>query len=282
VASRLFPSRYGGSIVASENRPGAELGTEQVTEREAAGAAAGEGAGAAAGEGAGEQPSDRAGDDEPRHVLIVEDHELLAESLALALRREGLVVTVATGPTAEAVLETGRRLHPAVTLLDLNLGEEVGTGLALIAPLTNEGARVVMCTGTTDRLELARCVEAGAIGLASKRDAFDDLLDIVRRALAGEQLLHAGEREELLTDLHHHRLAERDRLAPFRLLTRREESVLELLMDGHPAETIAAKSFVSLATVRSQIRSILQKLNVNTQLAAVALARRHGWRPEGP
>jgi DNA-binding NarL/FixJ family response regulator len=214
-------------------------------------------------------------------VLIVEDHELLAESLALALRREGFEVTIATGPTAEAVLETGRRLKPAVTLLDLNLGAELGTGLALIAPLTAEGARVVMCTGTTDRLELARCVEAGAIGLASKRDAFDGLLEMVRRALHGEQLLAAGEREELLAELHRHRVSERDRLAPFSSLTRREEAVLELLIEGHSAETIAAKSFVSLATVRSQIRSILQKLNVNTQLAAVALARRHGWRPGG-
>ena len=224
--------------------------------------------------------TDQAAENAARRVLIVEDHELLAESLALALRREGLEVTVATGPTAEAVLETGRRLRPAVTLLDLNLGDELGTGLALIAPLTADGARVVMCTGTTDRLELARCVEAGAIGLASKRDAFDELLEMVRRALQGEQLMPAGEREQLLGELHRHRLAERDRLPPFQSLTKREEAVLELLMEGRSAEAIAAKSFVSLATVRSQIRSILQKLSVNTQLAAVALARRHGWRPE--
>jgi len=224
--------------------------------------------------------TDQAAENAARRVLIVEDHELLAESLALALRREGLEVTVATGPTAEAVLETGRRLRPAVTLLDLNLGDELGTGLALIAPLTADGARVVMCTGTTDRLELARCVEAGAIGLASKRDAFDELLEMVRRALQGEQLMPAGEREQLLGELHRHRLAERDRLAPFQSLTKREEAVLELLMEGRSAEAIAARPFVSLATVRSQIRSILQKLSVNTQLAAVALARRHGWRPE--
>jgi DNA-binding NarL/FixJ family response regulator len=224
--------------------------------------------------------TEQAREDRPRHVLIVEDHELLAESLALALRREGLEVTVATGPTAEAVLETGKRLRPAVTLLDLNLGDELGTGLALVAPLAAGGSRVVMCTGTTDRLELARCVEAGAIGLASKRDAFDGLLEMVRGALAGEQLIAPGERQELLAELHRHRLAERDRLAPFQALTRREEAVLELLIEGNSAEAIAAKSFVSLATVRSQIRSILQKLNVNTQLAAVALARRHGWRAE--
>jgi DNA-binding NarL/FixJ family response regulator len=52
-------------------------------------------------------------------------------------------------------------------------------------------------------------------------------------------------------------------------------------MAGEPAESIAEHSFVSLATVRSQIRAILQKLDVRSQLAAVALARDAGWPPEG-
>ena len=48
-------------------------------------------------------------------------------------------------------------------------------------------------------------------------------------------------------------------------------------MDGQSANTIAAASFVSITTVRSQIRSVLQKLNVNSQLEAVAAATRCGW-----
>ncbi|MNC95206.1 Bacterial regulatory protein, luxR family [compost metagenome] len=48
-------------------------------------------------------------------------------------------------------------------------------------------------------------------------------------------------------------------------------------MDGKQAAAIAQDSFVSLATVRTQIRSILMKLDVTSQVAAVALARQHGW-----
>ena len=51
------------------------------------------------------------------------------------------------------------------------------------------------------------------------------------------------------------------------------------LMDGCSAEQIADESFVSIATVRSQIRSILEKLDVRSQLAAVALAHRAQWTP---
>ena len=66
-------------------------------------------------------------------------------------------------------------------------------------------------------------------------------------------------------------------MAPFQQLSQRERDVLDALVDGRSANTIAAMSFVSITTVRSQIRSVLQKLDVNSQLEAVAAATRCGW-----
>jgi DNA-binding NarL/FixJ family response regulator len=66
----------------------------------------------------------------------------------------------------------------------------------------------------------------------------------------------------------------------FARLTEREQVVLSELIEGHCAEDIAKAAFVSISTVRSQIKSILQKLGVNSQLAAVAMARRAGWSLE--
>ena len=66
----------------------------------------------------------------------------------------------------------------------------------------------------------------------------------------------------------------------FAVLTEREKFVLAELMEGHGAEQIAKAAVVSISTVRSQIKAILQKLGVNSQLAAVAMARRAGWSPE--
>ncbi len=64
---------------------------------------------------------------------------------------------------------------------------------------------------------------------------------------------------------------------PFAQLTPREQQVLLALMRGTSALEISKESYVSLPTVRSQIRSILLKLHVSSQLAAVALAYRSGW-----
>jgi DNA-binding CsgD family transcriptional regulator len=63
------------------------------------------------------------------------------------------------------------------------------------------------------------------------------------------------------------------RLSPFLILTPREQCVLAELMEGRTVDAIAKANWIALSTVRSQIKSILQKLGVNSQLAAVALAR---------
>ncbi len=213
-------------------------------------------------------------------VLIVEDHELLAQSLAFALRADGLIVEVVLDSSPDDIVNLAERFAPDVVLLDLHLGEELASGLPLIGPLRDRGPAVVMLTGTTDRVELAECIEAGAIGIVSKSESFDRLVESVKEAAELQSLLTPSQREELLAELRRQRSEERRRLAVFDRLTARERQVLAALMDGKSAEGIAEESFVSLATIRSQIRSVLMKLGVNSQLGAVALARRSGWTYE--
>lgn len=177
------------------------------------------------------------------------------------------------------ILEQARSFKPGLVLLDFDLGAAVGTGLALVAPLAELGARVVMLSGTMDRRALAECVEAGAVGFVDKARPFETLLDSVARAVERGTLLAAGERDDLLAELRTIRGRDRSRLAPFEQLTPREREVLAALLEGRAAETIARHAVVSVATVRSQIRSILVKLGVNSQLEAVAAARRGGWSP---
>lgn len=210
-------------------------------------------------------------------LLIVDDHELLAESLAWALRAESFEVAVIAPASAQAILDAAAEHQPSLVLLDLDLGREVGTSLPLIGPLRDTGALVVVVTGATDRVRLAECVEAGAAGVLPKSTPFDDLVAAVHDVLEHGTLLTPARRSDLLSALRAARAERRRRFEPFERLTPREREVLLGLLDGQSAETIARTAFVSLATVRSQIRSVLQKLAVNSQLAAVAKARQAGW-----
>ena len=210
-------------------------------------------------------------------VLIVEDHELLAGTLALALKDRGLEVFATSGPGADDVVGLAAGLAPVTVLLDLELGSDLGSGQDLIRPLTDAGGRVVMMTGVTDPARLGACVEAGAVGVLSKSDPFADLVEAVERLAKDEELLTYARRQELLADLRQARRDRRDRMKPFTDLTAREQAVLAELVAGQSVEAIATASYVSVATVRTQVRAILQKLGVNSQLAAVAMARSAGW-----
>ncbi|HLF99665.1 MAG TPA: response regulator transcription factor [Acidimicrobiia bacterium] len=212
-------------------------------------------------------------------VLIVDDHQLIAQGVATALDGEGIEARVAIGPTRDDVLEAAREAEPHVVLLDLQIGGEIGSGLDLIRPLSELGASVIVLTGVTDEAALAECLEAGAFGLARKSEPFEQLVAKVIAASRGETVTPAHERFALIDHLRTRRAEDRERFAPFARLTARETEVLAGIIDGKQAEVIARDAFVSVATVRSQIRSVLRKLDVNSQLAAAALAREVGWNP---
>ena len=213
--------------------------------------------------------------DGPR-LLLVDDHRLLVETLQMSLSQAGFDVSVAPCGSFAEVLAEAAAVRPTLVVLDLDL-QGAGFGYDLIGPLRELGAEVLVLTGTTDRTELARCLEAGALGVASKAVGFANVLDQVRRTAAGENVTPITVRAQLLADLAAQRRADDRRRAPFESLSARERDVLRLICEGRQAAAIASASFVSLATVRTQIRSILLKLDVTSQVAAAALARQGGW-----
>src|SRR5829696_5769134 len=213
-------------------------------------------------------------------VLIVDDHGVLADGLAMALTAEGLPAEVHVPASADGILRAVADESPVMVLLDLDLGLDRGSGVDLVGPVRALGVRVLVLTGSSDRLVHARCVEAGAAGVASKGEPFDQLLDAIRRASRGEPAMGRLRREELLEELRRDRAARAERLAPFERLTPKEASVLLALAEGRSAEEIARSSYVSLPTVRTQIRGILVKLGVGSQLAAVGMAIDRGWLEE--
>lgn len=213
-------------------------------------------------------------------VLVVEDHPLVATGLALALQARGWTVGTVDGPSRADVLAVARDLAPDCVLLDLHLGVEIGSGVDLIAPLRELGAPVVMLTGETDPYLLASCVEAGAEGWIGKDAFVDGIVAVVDDVLAGRPLLPAADREALLDDLRVRRESLNRALSPFERLTPRERRVLGRLVEGLSVDEVATVDYVSVATVRSQVRAILQKLGVRSQLAAVAMVNRAGWKPE--
>lgn len=215
-------------------------------------------------------------------VAIVEDHVLFAESLELALSLEGydarrLPLPNQTGSTGQ-LLNAILRLRPRIVLLDLDLGT-FGDGVRLIHPMALSGANVVVVTASADRARWGECLRYGARKAMTKTQPLNEILSVVRRIHQGLPVVDADEREKLLRQWEGHRQAVEDQRRRLESLTPREREVLARLREGTPVRDIARASVVSEATVRTQVKSILAKLGVTSQLAAVGLAHNAGWRP---
>ena len=217
---------------------------------------------------------------EPR-VVVVEDHRLFAEAIDLALTVEGYDVRRVEVPddpgSPGALVAAIVKQQAQVVLLDLDLGG-FGDGVRLIEQIASSGANVIVVTGSTDRARWGDAIRSGARKVLSKSQPMRDILATVRRIVAGLPVMDREEREELVSEWNRFRFEAQGLHERLELLTIRESEVLGHLMKGRAVREIAGLSVVSEATVRTQVKSILAKLEVSSQLAAVGMAHEIGWR----
>lgn len=211
-------------------------------------------------------------------VVIVDDHAVLAEAMRMSLEVKGFDVAEVrptepqVAPLVDAVIAAGAD----VVLLDLQLGPG-GDGSRLIPHLVRERQRVVVLTASKDRLRWGACFAAGASGVLHKTAPLQTIVEAVHRAAHGLPVVSAQLRQDLVQLWHTRSSLEDDQRRRLNSLTPRESDVLLQLLHGKRVREVATEAFVSEATVRTQVKSILAKLGVNSQLAAVALARDAGW-----
>jgi two-component system nitrate/nitrite response regulator NarL len=213
----------------------------------------------------------------PLQVAIVEDHTLLAESLDVALTLEGHVVhrQVLDDPslTSNSLLSSVLRSQAQVVLLDLELGQ-VGNGKRLIEPLWHAGVWVVVITSSSDRVEWGECLRLGARAVLPKSVPINTVLSMMQHIGEGRAPMAQDVREELMAASRRERSDLHEIGARLEALTPREREVLAHLMAGRAVREIASRGVVAEATVRTQVKSVLAKMQVSSQLAAVALAYR--------
>ena len=202
--------------------------------------------------------------DRRRAVVVVDPRPLFADAIATSFDPGDWRVGVVP-PSAVAALPI--RSNIAVVALST-------PGCAdLVGLLTARNNRVIVY-GSDDGRTFFDAVEAGAVGFVSDQA---DAGDFRRAAAALRDGAVLAFPEHTRRRLLERTWSEDEGAAGLDRLTAREREVLDGLVGGlRPAE-IAARDFVSVTTVRNQVQAVLTKLNVHSQLEAVATAHRHGW-----
>lgn len=196
-------------------------------------------------------------------LLVVDDHHVVRQGFIALLSTVPDMLVVAQAADGAQAQAMYRQYLPDVTLMDLRMQGMNGVEATAAIRAEFPAARIIVLTTFDGDEDIYRALQAGARGYLLKGMDTDELLSAIRTVHSGKSRIPAPVAE---------RLAER-MSAP--KLTDRETEVLRLIVGGNSNKEIAAALFISEATVKTHINSLLGKLGVSdrTQAATTALQR---------
>jgi DNA-binding NarL/FixJ family response regulator len=220
--------------------------------------------------------------EEAIRILIVDDHVIVRAGLRMLLENhEGMVVVGEAGSRLEALAITTDQ-QPDIILLDLDIGGE--NGLDFLRELLDaaRGARVLVLTGVRDPESHRRAVHLGAMGLVFKDKAAEVLIKAIQKVHAGEVWLDRSLTASVLSEML--QADQTKKVDPeaekIGSLTSREREIVGLVCEGLKNKQIGDRLFISEATVRNHLTSILAKLGLSDRFElALYSYRQHLAKP---
>ena len=213
-------------------------------------------------------------------ILLADDHELFREGLVTLINAQPDMTVVGQAEDGFEALTLARDLDPDLIIMDINMPICDGLEAMRLIRATREVANthILILTINEDEESLFEAIKAGANGYLLKGAKLVDFLQGVRRALDGEAVLPPKLAARMLVEFARlakaHGSAGPDEGEPD--LTFREHEVLRLIAKGTTDKEIADQLLLSIHTVKSHVRNILDKLHAENRRQAVRLARRQG------
>ncbi|WP_127959971.1 two-component system response regulator NarL [Serratia microhaemolytica] len=197
------------------------------------------------------------------NIMIVDDHPLMRRGVKQLLGLDPAFHVVAEASNGSEAIALAGQTSPDVILLDLNM--KGLSGLDTLKALRNEAveSRIIVLTVSDARSDVYALLDAGADGYLLKDSEPEQLLQQIRAAAEGENVISSALMEYLASRSEQH--------DPFSELTERELDVLQEVARGMSNKQVAIQLHISEETVKVHIRNILRKLNVPSRVAATVM-----------
>ncbi|WP_199190768.1 response regulator [Photobacterium sp. NCIMB 13483] len=199
----------------------------------------------------------------PWKVMIVDDHPLMRRGIGQLLSFDTKFDVIGEASNGNEAIALAHKLPVDLILLDLNM--KGISGLDTLITLRNEGidACIVILTVSDNHADIKTLIDAGADGYLLKDTEPDELVALLKTALTGGKAY-----SEVVTAFLNNNGTEN---TLFSSLTERENQILQEVAKGHSNKVIANSLFISEATVKVHMKSLLRKLQVKSRTAATVL-----------
>ena len=200
----------------------------------------------------------------PIRVLIADDHGVVREGLVAMIGRQEEMMVVAQAANGAEAVELWRSHRPDVTLLDLRMPVLDGVGAIGQIRAEDPKARILILTTYDGDEDIYRGMRAGAKAYLLKDTPREELLQCIRAVYHGESYIPPAVAAKLASQVSGERL------------TGREVEILTLMARGSSNKAIGRELGISEGTVKTHVKSILQKLDATSRTEAASIAAKRG------
>jgi NarL family two-component system response regulator LiaR len=204
----------------------------------------------------------------PIRVLLVDDHMVVRSGLSTVLSVYDDLKLVGEAGDGEEAIRLCERLQPDVVLMDLLMPKMDGVTAIKSIKTHWPKIQIIALTSFKEKEYVEGALKAGANGYLLKDVSAEELINAVRRAVAGQPSLSPEAAQVLIQNVNEPSLSHPN-------MTGRELEILTLMVEGLSNNEIAERLIVSQSTVKFHVSNILSKLGVTCRTEAVALALKH-------
>ncbi|MDY6206240.1 MAG: response regulator transcription factor [Prevotella sp.] len=199
-------------------------------------------------------------------VHITDDHRMLVEGLSAAIRESGIAEVTGTSHLLDDCRKACAVQQPDVLLLDINMPD--GNGIDFCEEMHNRysAIKILMLTSYSEFTVAKRAIDAGASGYILKNALSEEVVKGIETVAKGQTFLS-------------HEIDLLMRRSPDRSiwLTAREQEMLRYIVDGYTNQEIADRMFLSIETIKTYRKYLIQKLGARNSMELVKLAIQDKW-----
>jgi len=209
-------------------------------------------------------------------TLIVDDHPLFREGVKTLIEHIPDFTVVGEAGNGKEALALAKALKPDLVLLDLSLPDQSGVEVTREIRTRLPDTRIIIVSMHSKVDLITKAFQAGATGYVVKESATQKLVECLKAVSNGEYFLDTSLSQKVVSKLVNSSARASNLDSRYQSLTRREQEVLRLLVEGLSAKEVADKLFISSKTVENHRTNIMNKLDIHSTMALVRYAAKLG------